>query len=180
MYFLIAAAVVAAFAAWTDARTGHIPNWLTFGTLGVALVGHTALAWYVQHSWRAGLEELGLSLMGALACVLVPAFMYWRGAIGGGDIKLFAAIGALCHLMIGIEMEMYAFVAAMVLALAKMAYDGVLLRTLGRSLALVTNPLKKGENRKEIPPEMMTWFRLGPAIFVGTATTVLLHWEMPR
>jgi prepilin peptidase CpaA len=180
MYFLIAAAVVAGVAAWTDARTGHIPNWLTFGTLGVALVGHAALAWHVQHSWRAGMAELGYSLVGAIACALVPAFMYWRGAIGGGDIKLFAAIGALCHPMIGLEMETYAFVAAAILAPAKMAYEGTLFKTLGRSLALATNPFRKAENRKELPPEMMTWFRLGPAIFLGAAATVLLHWEMPR
>jgi prepilin peptidase CpaA len=180
MVFLIAAAVIAAVAAWTDARTGHIPNWLTFGTLGVALVGHTALAWYVQHSWRAGLEELGYSVAGAFVCALVPVFMYWLGGIGAGDIKLFAAIGALCHPMIGIEMEMYAFIAASILALGKMAYQGLLWKTLGRSLALVTNPLRKAENRRDLPPEMMTWFRLGPAIFVGAAATVLLHWEMPR
>ena len=123
---------------------------------------------------------MGASAVGALLCILVPAFMYWRGAIGGGDLKLFAAIGALCHPMDGLEMETYAFIAAALIAPAKLAYNGQLFQTLGRSLALVTNPFRKAENRKEIPPEMMTWFRLGPAIFVGAAATVLLHWgELP-
>jgi prepilin peptidase CpaA len=123
---------------------------------------------------------MGASALGALLCILVPAFMYWRGAIGGGDLKLFAAIGALCHPMDGLEMETYAFIAAALIAPAKLAYSGQLFQTLGRSLALVTNPFRKAENRKEIPPEMMTWFRLGPAIFVGAAATVLLHWgELP-
>ena len=151
MYFLIAAAVVAAISAWSDARTGHIPNWLTFGTLGVALAGHTALAWYVQHSWRAGLTELGYSVAGAFACALVPAFMYWRGAIGGGDIKLFAAIGALCHPMIGLEIETYAFVAAAILGAGEDGVQGPLWKTLGRSLALVMNPFRKAGEPQGAP-----------------------------
>ena len=75
--------------------------------------------------------------------------------------------------------QTYAFIAAALIAPAKLAYKGVLLQTLGRSLALVVNPLRKPENRREISPELMTWFRLGPAIFVGAAVTVLLHWDLP-
>ena len=42
--------------------------------------------------------------------------------------------------MIGLEMETYAFVAAAILAPAKMAYEGTLFKTLGRSFALLTRP----------------------------------------
>jgi prepilin peptidase CpaA len=175
-YFLIAAVIVTAVAAWTDARTGRIPNWLTFGALAVALVWHFFVGFAFTHSWRGGLLGLGGSLFGALLCVAVPAFMYWRGAIGGGDLKLFAALGALCHPLIGIEMEMYAFIAAALIAPAKLAYDGLLFKTLGRSLALLWNPFRKPENRTEIPAEMMTWYRLGPAIFIGAGATLLSHW----
>jgi prepilin peptidase CpaA len=180
LYFLIAAAVVAGVAAWTDARTGEIPNWLTLGALGLALVAHFFAGVSFTHSWQGGLAGLGASALGAVLCVAVPAFMYWQGAIGGGDLKLFAALGALCHPMDGLEMETYAFIAAALIAPARLAYKGLLLQTLGRSLALLTNPFRKRENRKELPPEMMTWFRLGPAIFVGAAATVLMHWgELP-
>ena len=180
MYFLIAAAVVAGVAAMTDAKTGHIPNWLTFGALGGGLIAHFFAGIAFSHSWRGGLSGLGSSAVGALVCALVPAFFYWRGAIGGGDIKLFAAIGALCHPMDGLEAETYAFIAAALIAPAQLAYKGLLFQTLGRSLALVVNPFRKPENRKEIPPELMTWFRLGPSIFVGAAVTVLMHWgEQP-
>jgi prepilin peptidase CpaA len=180
LYFLIAAAGVAGVAALTDARTGHIPNWLTLGALVTGLVAHFFAGLAFTHSWRGAFSGLGASATGALLCALVPLFMYWKGAIGGGDIKLFAAIGALCHPMDGLEMETYAFVAAALIAPAKLAYKGLLFQTLGRSLTLLTNPFRKAEKRTEIPPEMMTWFRLGPAIFVGAATTVLLHWgELP-
>ena len=33
-WFLGAAVAIAAVAAWVDYRTGHIPNWLTFGPRG--------------------------------------------------------------------------------------------------------------------------------------------------
>jgi prepilin peptidase CpaA len=180
LYFLIAAAAVAGVAAWTDAKTGHIPNWLTLGALGAALVAHFFAGIAFTHSWRGGFTGLGASAAGAVVCALVPAFFYWRGAIGGGDIKLFAAIGALCHPMDGLEAETYAFIAAALIAPAQLAYKGLLFQTLGRSLALVVNPFRKAENRKETPPELMTWFRLGPSIFVGAAVMVLMHWgEQP-
>jgi prepilin peptidase CpaA len=175
-YFLIAAVIVAGVAAITDARTGHIPNWLTLGALVGAIGWHFAAGIAFAHSWRGGLEGVGASLVGALLCSAVPAFMYWRGAIGGGDIKLFAALGALSTPLIGIEMEMYAFIAAALIAPAKLAYHGLLFQTLGRSFSLLANPFRKVENRKELPPEMMTWFRLGPAIFVGAGATLLSHW----
>ncbi len=180
LYFLIAAAVVAGVAAWTDARTGQIPNWLTLGALVLALGAHFFAGMSFTHSWRGGLAGLGASALGAALCVAVPAFMYWQGAIGGGDLKLFAAIGALCYPMNGLEAETYAFIVAALIAPARLAYKGLLFQTLGRSLALVVNPFRKPENRREIPPEVMTWFRLGPSIFVGAAVTVLMHWgELP-
>jgi prepilin peptidase CpaA len=179
VYFLLAAAVVAGVAAWTDSRTGHIPNWLTLGTLGVALVSHLVAGWVLDNGWRGGLWGLGSSAAGSALCLVVPAFMYWRGAIGGGDVKLFAAIGALCLPMVGLEVEVYAFVAAALIAPARLAYNGVLFRTLGSSLALLINPFRKPANRRELPAEMRTWFRLGPAIFLAAAMTVFLHWNLP-
>jgi prepilin peptidase CpaA len=177
VYFLIFAALIAAVAAWTDSRTGHIPNWLTLGALGLGLLGHLVAG--ASYGWRDALAQFGFAVGGMLACAAVPALMFQRGAIGGGDVKLFAALGALCQTVIGLEVETYAFVVAAVFALGGMAYRGTLAGTLGRSLALVTNPLRKAEKRREVPTEMMTWFRLGPAIFVGAAMTLLAHWNLP-
>jgi prepilin peptidase CpaA len=179
LYFLIVAALVAAVGALVDFRTGHIPNWLTLGTLPIAVLAHGVVGWRVAGGVDGALHGLGYSLAGAAVCSAIPLFMYFRGAIGGGDVKLFAAMGALCQPMAGLEEQTYAFVIAAILAPAKLAYDGVLLQTLRRSLALVINPFRKRERRTEIPAEMMTWFRLGPAIFLGAAATVLMHWDWP-
>jgi prepilin peptidase CpaA len=175
LYFMITATVVAAIGAWTDWRTGHIPNWLTVGALIAGVAGHFARGFHFG-GWALGASEAGFSLGGAFFCVLVPAFMYWKGGIGGGDVKLFAALGALCQPLGGIEAETYAFVAAALIAPARLAREGILLRTMKNSVAILFNPIRKKDQRKEIPPEMMSWFRLGPAIFVGTCATLIAHW----
>ncbi len=65
--------------------------------------------------------------------------MYRAGAIGGGDVKLLGAVGALLRPMTGIETEMYSFIVAALYAPVRLAYEGKLLRTLGNSLLLVRN-----------------------------------------
>jgi prepilin peptidase CpaA len=178
--YLAAATGVAALAAWTDLRSGRIPNWLTLGALLAGVVARAVSGWMFFGGLRGALLSGGYSIAGALVCGLVPFLLYWLGGAGGGDVKLFAAIGALCHPAMGLEIETYSFVAAALIAPAVLAYKGKLLATLGRSLALATNPLRPQERRREIPHELMTWFRMGPAVFLGAAMTTLLQWPGSR
>ena len=177
--FLVAAVVVALVAAYTDWKTGEIPNWLTFGTLGVAPVAHVARALSTGVGAKAALMEGAFSVGGALLCGLVPMMLYSKDAIGGGDVKLFAALGALCRPMIGIEAEMYGFFAAALIAPARLAYEGKLFRTLKNAGLLIVNPFLPKEKKHAIEQEMMTWFRMGPAIFLGVLITAVLHWRSP-
>ncbi len=172
--FLLAATLVAAIAAATDFRTGRIPNWLTAGGIVAGLVGHTAVGW-LDGGWRAALTHGGLAVVGAVFCAIAPVIMFWRGAMGGGDVKLYAAIGALCHPMLGIEAQMYSLIAAAILAPARMAYEGKLFRALGGALRVLLNPFRPRAKRTVVPAEAMTWFRLGPAIFLGTVMTLVAH-----
>ena len=177
--FLLGAAVLAALAAWTDFRTGHIPNAIPAGGLLLAIGGHFAEG-VARGGFAFGAKQAGFSLGGALLAALVPALMYLRGGIGGGDVKLFAALGAMLHPLAGLEAETYAFAAAALIVPAKLAYEGKLFSTLGNTLNLVLNPLRKKENRRELPAEMATWFRLGPAIFLGVLATLLVHAPLVR
>jgi prepilin peptidase CpaA len=178
-YFLLAAAIVALLAAWTDWRTGHMPNGLTLGPLAVAPVAHAVAAGIAAHAFRPAVEAAGFSVLGAIACAASPLALYRASAIGGGDVKLFAALGALLRTLIGVEAQFYAFIAASVLSLGALAYQGKLFRVLGNTLTLALNPLLPRDKRREITPEMMTWARFGPAIFVGTAAAAILHWRQP-
>lgn len=175
-YFFTAAVVLAVVAGWLDWRTGHMPNLLTLVPLLGAPFAHAAVG-YV----RGGLDAAGtgflFSILGALACAIVPLILYYAGAIGGGDVKLLAAIGALCRASVGVECELYAFVAAALYAPGRLAYEGKLMSALGNTLMLALNPFLPKARRRKIAPEMLTEVRFGPSVAVGTLIGVLLSWR---
>lgn len=175
--FLVAAVVVAGIAAWTDWRTGNIPNWLTFGTLAVAPVAHFAVSLARHAPASEALATGGYSLLGAIVCGFFPVLLYRRGGIGGGDVKLFAALGALLRTMVGVEAELYCFMAAALIAPAHLAYEGKLFLTLKNSALMVVNPFLPAEKRRVVEQEATSWIRLGPAIFLGTILTAALYWR---
>lgn len=70
----------------TDIVSSKIPNWLTYpaAAFGVALAA-------AEGGWNsAGNRLLGLAVGFGIFFVL-----YWRGGMGGGDVKLMAAVGAM-------------------------------------------------------------------------------------
>jgi prepilin peptidase CpaA len=83
--YLIALLAVAA-ATVVDLRRREIPNWISAGLLVVALVA--SLWGSVPPHWSE--RVLGLALASALT---LPLFA--RGVLGGGDVKLFMALGAI-------------------------------------------------------------------------------------
>ncbi len=161
-----AAVLIAAIGAVTDLRTGHIPNWLTLPPLVVAplvlgLVG--------------GLHGFVGSLFGILVCGLVPYLLFRRGGMAGGDVKLFAAIGAVTGYDLGLEAELLAFIAAALFSLVLLAWNGKLISTLLNSVFLGLNPILPRRWRREVKPELMSSVRLGGSIFAGTLVAVLLR-----
>lgn len=177
IYFLAAAAIIAAIAAASDLRTGEIPNWLSLGALLLAPIAHIVVGLAQHMAGRAAMYEGGSSLLGAIACSLVPAVLYRQEAIGGGDVKLLASIGALLQPRLGLEAEMYSFFAAGLIAPAFLAYEGKLFRTIKNTALLAVNPLLPKKKRRQVEPALLTWFRFGPAIFIGTGMTAYLHWR---
>jgi prepilin peptidase CpaA len=172
--FLLAALLVTGAAAIFDWRQREIPNGLTFGTLGAAVVAH-AIAGAIGTGPLGGLRDAGWSVVGSIACGIVP-FVFWRmGAFGGGDVKMLAALGALLQPMQGIEAEFYAVIVAAIFAPARLAWEGKLLQVLGNSAAIMINPLLPKARRRTIAPEALTQIRFGPAIFAGVVVCVLAH-----
>ena len=150
-------------AAITDARTGLIPNWFTLPTLAMAPLVHGLLQ---------GPGALGFSIAGAVVCGVVPLLLFGLRAIGGGDLKLFAALGALWGMQLGLEAQLLSYMLGALYALCLLAYRGTLLATLGRSLALLVTPFLHTSRRKPPPAEAMTPIRLGAAIFLASSLLV--------
>lgn len=120
--------VVTATAAVTDARSGQIPNGLSVSLLCGVLLGD--LVW-------GGTAEVLSSLAGLVLSGAVPLLLFSRGAMGGGDVKLLAAIGAALGWARGLEVQLAAYVAAALYAIALLAFRGELRRTLGSTARLV-------------------------------------------
>lgn len=173
--FLILAVVVSAVAAVCDLRSGLIPNRLTLGALGFGVAAHFVRGFLLGGLGGAG-SEAAASLGGAVLCAAAPAVMFFKQGMGGGDLKLFAALGALCQPLTGIELELYAFALTALVVPAKLAYDGRLLRVLGGALVLAMNAFRPAAKRRALPADAMSWVRLGPAVFAAAALTLALHY----
>jgi prepilin peptidase CpaA len=165
LFALQAIAIAAsAAAAITDSRTGRIPNWLTLPLAGLALAFRAT---------TGGAASLTESAAGLLLCAGVPwlVFRTSRGrAIGGGDVKLFGALGALLGPLAGLEIELGALALLLVVALVKLAFAGELLRVVGSTGRLLVSPFRKGSDA--VAPVALTEMRLGPAIAIATLTSV--------
>ncbi|HVJ15793.1 MAG TPA: A24 family peptidase [Polyangiaceae bacterium] len=160
------ALLVTLLAAGWDARTGRIPNWLTLPLVPVALLLHGVTGGSSAAIW---------GLAGLLACLIVPGVLYRasRGrGIGGGDVKLFAALGALLGPVRGIELEFGAFVVLAVIALVRLAYAGRLFAVLRNAVMLLLGPLLPASWRHSPAPEAMTEMRMGPAIAIACLSTL--------
>jgi prepilin peptidase CpaA len=163
----IAVVLVCFVAAWTDARSGKIPNLLTLPAAAVAVLVHGAVG---------GLAGFGMSLLGAVISGAVPYALHrsTRGrAIGGGDVKLFAALGAIGGPMLGLEIELSSFLLLGVFAMARLAFRGQLLGVFINALRLLVNPLLPTRLRRSVPQEALTEMRLGPAIAVAAGVVLL-------
>ncbi|MDB4942699.1 MAG: hypothetical protein JWP97_2233 [Labilithrix sp.] len=173
--FFVAIAV-AAIAAITDWRRGEIPNWLSYGALALGPVLHVGRMLAAHETMESALSEGGFSIVGALVCALVPALLYRQGAIGGGDLKLLAALGALLQTMNGVEAQMYGFFAAALIAPARLAYEGKLVDTLRNAFTILANMFTPKAKQKPVEETALSWFRLGPPLLFGVALTAYLHW----
>ncbi len=156
--------LVTGAAALFDLKTGLIPNRLL--VWGSALVLLSKVAVESVLAGQAPLSVLFTALAGVAACAVVPALLYVRGGLGGGDLKLLALVGAAMGPLMGVEVEMYAFCLGSTFALLYLAYRGLLLRSLASSVsALLPRFARTRESAGE--PAQALQFRFGPAIFAG-------------
>jgi prepilin peptidase CpaA len=155
-----------AIAAITDHRSGRIPNWLTLPGLVAFPIAHTVLG---------GLSALGFSLFGAAVCALIPYLFFRKRACGGGDVKLFALLGAVGGPTFGLEAQLFAFFLATMFVLGRMVWAGQAWSFLSNSVLVAFNPILPKSRRREVPANLMTPVRLGIPIFVGVGMALLVR-----
>lgn len=174
--------IFTALAGFVDYRTGHIPNRLVGVGAALGLFLHFYLHFaLIRQPDQALLEVFSAAainvLVGLLGCAAVPLLLFRVRAMGGGDVKLLACLGVWAGPVLGLQVELYAFVLAALYAPARLAYQGELFRLIGNSAALLRNPFLPKARRTEIPQALLTELRFGPAVFVATALVALVRWR---
>lgn len=82
----------------TDIKSMRIPNWITISALLVGL-----LTQGLMRGWHGLMMAGG----GAAAGFIVLLIMYLIGAVGAGDVKLFAGIGAWTGTLFTLQVVIY-------------------------------------------------------------------------
>ena len=161
----IIALLIAVIAAVADVRRGIIPNWLTLPWLVAAPLLHFALFGAQAALW---------SVVGILVCAVVPLILRSAStdAMGGGDLKLFAAFGGLLGPGLGLEVQLASMLVLALYALGVLAFRGKLLRTLSNTLLIAVNLVRPQAKRRAVEPELLTSMRMGAAILTALVLVV--------
>jgi prepilin peptidase CpaA len=85
LYLSIAVAAALVAAVW-DVKTRRIPNWLTASSILIGLALHLILG---------GPREMAMALLAALVGGGIFTAFFIAGGMGGGDVKLIAAVASI-------------------------------------------------------------------------------------
>lgn len=136
-YFLPALCFVVVFAAtWSDVATRRIPNALTYPTILIGLALNVALPPVLEISGSASaLVLLGSSgsldaIQGFGLCAIVGIVSFMARGLGGGDVKLIAAVGAMLGLHVVVGVLFNTLLIAAVLGVLNWTFGGSLMRRL--------------------------------------------------
>jgi prepilin peptidase CpaA len=166
----ILAAALVLVAAVTDIRSRRIPNWLTL--LGV-LVGLSLNG--VTYGLAGVRNSLGGMLLGFSAYLI----LYLLRAMGAGDVKLMAALGAIVGPENWVAVFIASAVAGGVLAIALMVWTGRVRETLFNTLLIVQElahfraPFKRNTHLDVKDPRALNMPH-GVAIAAGTVACLAL------
>ncbi len=170
-------------AAYTDLAKGKVYNWCTYSAILIGLGLAFMLDGLTPGHYRHTLNSVfGLALAGALFAL--PYFMGW---LGGGDLKLAAAIGAASgavmrgHFFVVYAM-LYAALVGFVLGMGVLIWRGEAWSGLKRSMLVLftlrrhKHALPDANTPEQEPPESLT-LPYGFALATGTmlAWFVFLH-----
>ncbi|MDQ2872644.1 MAG: prepilin peptidase [Candidatus Eremiobacteraeota bacterium] len=158
---------VCAAGAIFDLRSTRIPNALTFGAAAAALALRGAM----------GLESFAIALLVMTVVAAAGLFLFSFKLIGGGDVKLIAAIAGAFSFPDVVPFVLYTMLGGGVLSLAYALSRGSLRQTVQNTYA-VAHPLLY----RQLPvgmPATTSKMPYGLAILAGAALVVLSRTYAP-
>lgn len=166
--------IVLTCAAWWDLKYHRLPNWLTLSTciLGIVL-------WTIME----GFIGLKYSLLGFGAGFLVFLVPFLFSGMGGGDVKLMAAVGALVGWPLIVWVALLSCVVALFVVTAKSIWTGTFGKLLSNTWHVTRNTVvglllrRSCDEIKEVTQiETAARVPFGAAIAVGTIWAMLLEY----
>lgn len=157
--------VVLALSVWFDVSEQRIPNWITAGGLVAALILRSFV----------GPEALGVGVLGGAVGFSLGIMLFAVGAMGAGDGKLLATVGAFMGLEAFLRCLPLVGAFGGVLVLVSTAKNGTLIPTLLRFRELAFYCItfgRIGERRTLAMPGSVT-VPYGVAVAAGAATAWL-------
>jgi prepilin peptidase CpaA len=124
--------VLLLLAAATDLRNRKIPNWLTL----LLILGGIAQSFFASH-----LAGPGSAVIGVLAGAAIPFLLFAMGALGAGDVKLMAGVGAWLGPVAALMVFIIAAIVGMIIVIVQAVVEGRLQLLTQNSLAITLSLL---------------------------------------
>lgn len=162
-FFLVPLAVIIIY---HDVRYRRIPNPFVLATLAMGLILNFSLG-----GLSGGLNSLG----GCVLAFILMFILHVFGAMGAGDVKLFAAIGSV----IGAQLVLPTFIVVVLmgglLALVSILRSGVFTTTMHRVLQIFVGLLPGWQMPKfSVPTDHRLTIPYGVAITVGAIISIAI------
>jgi prepilin peptidase CpaA len=160
--------VTVLIAAFTDIRRREIPNWLTLGAIAAGLIAHPAMS---------GWPGFQLSALGFFVAALVFLPLFVLRFLGGGDVKLMGAIGALAGYQNLFVVFLLDAILAGIAAVALIIVRGRVrqtLRNIGRGLRSLTKGRAPHQDNPEMEAGSEQSLGMPRAVTIALATLLLL------
>jgi prepilin peptidase CpaA len=167
--FIVIIALLAPLAViitYYDVRYRRIPNAFVLATLASGVIINT-----VYGGWRGALASLG----GCAIAFMLMFILHVFGAMGAGDVKLFAAVGSLIGAHLVLPTFLVVVLTGGALALLLMLHTGAVRATMHRVLQILVGMLPGWElPRFSVPSDRRHTIPYGVAITFGSLISLAI------
>jgi prepilin peptidase CpaA len=160
----VCAFLLLALCAYWDLRYRKIPNWATLPGIVLGLGMNT-----LSYGWQ-GIKSSGIGLIVGFGALLVLFILSW---MGGGDVKLMAAVGALKGYPFVVSALFYSLIVGVVIGVAMLIWNRKTLRTFKNLFFVIGSRVSKLVPKQDIDREEGQKIPFGLAIVLGTAWAMI-------
>jgi len=152
---------------FTDIKWKRIPNWITLPGMGLGL-GLNTLLW----GW-AGLKQSGLGLLVGFGLLFILFLLGW---MGGGDVKLMGAVGAIGGFPFVVAALVYSILVGAFIGFVVLIWKRELLRSLKNIFLYMLSRVLRFMPKHELTEAAMHKIPFGIAIVIGVVWARAMSW----